>query len=112
MPGSAPFAPISRRTLAATSHSANVGRASICCGTTIRGHRHEPHGTLSLVSQDSDKLQAGKRIAEDFVKDVYFAKALEDRGLAHPEQERPEEQPEDSEQPEDLLPHRQPNDPR
>jgi hypothetical protein len=65
-----------------------------------------------LVSQDSDKLQAGKRIAEDFVKDVYFAKALEDRGLAHPEQERPEEQPEDSEQPEDLLPHRQPNDPR
>lgn len=58
-------------------------------------HRHEPHGVLSLVSQDWDKLQAGVRIAEDFVKDVYFAKTLEGRGLAHPEREQPEEQPED-----------------
>ena len=45
-------------------------------------HRHEPHGSLSLVSRCLHQLQAGVAIAEEFVKDVYVAKDLEQRGLA------------------------------
>jgi len=45
-------------------------------------HRYEPHGLLSLVSRSWHQLQAGVAIAEEFVKDVYFAKDLEQRGLA------------------------------